>query len=511
MSSKVMTAAVLGLNCELVEVEADTTPMLPKFFIVGLPDKSVDESKERVRSAIKNSGFKMPRAKITINLAPADLRKEGPAYDLPIAVSILLTTKQLFLAESIAKPEKQIFIGELALNGRLRPVNGVLSVCLAAKEQGIKNIYLPHRNAAEATLIKGLNIYPCKNLSQLVKHLSGKDLIKPFVIKKETLLEKSTLMSIYDMAYVKGQHHVKRALEIAAAGSHNVLLSGPPGAGKTLLAKTMASILPAMTTAESLEVTRVYSVAGILPNNKPLITDRPFRSPHHTASGVALVGGGAWPKPGEISLSHRGILFLDEFPEFPRVVLENLRQPIEDGVISVSRASGTLSFPAKFVLVAAMNPCPCGYLSDADRNCSCLPAQVINYQKKISGPLIDRIDLHVEVPKVKFEKLADDNTAEPSDSIRQRVESARTVQKNRFVDCEIITNAEMSSRQTKQFCAIDQKTVELLKQAVNQLGLSARSYFRILKLARTIADLSAEESIKLEHVAEALQYRPKVE
>ncbi len=511
MSSKVMTAAVLGLNCELVEVEADTTPMLPKFFIVGLPDKSVDESKERVRSAIKNSGFKMPRAKITINLAPADLRKEGPAYDLPIAVSILLTTKQLFLAESIAKPEQQIFIGELALNGRLRPVNGVLSVCLAAKEQGIKNIYLPHRNAAEATLIKGLNIYPCKNLSQLVKHLSGKDLIKPFVIKKETLLEKSTLMSIYDMAYVKGQHHVKRALEIAAAGSHNVLLSGPPGAGKTLLAKTMASILPAMTTAESLEVTRVYSVAGILPNNKPLITDRPFRSPHHTASGVALVGGGAWPKPGEISLSHRGILFLDEFPEFPRVVLENLRQPIEDGVISVSRASGTLSFPAKFVLVAAMNPCPCGYLSDADRNCSCLPAQVINYQKKISGPLIDRIDLHVEVPKVKFEKLADDNTAEPSDSIRQRVESARTVQKNRFVDCEIITNAEMSSRQTKQFCAIDQKTVELLKQAVNQLGLSARSYFRILKLARTIADLSAEESIKLEHVAEALQYRPKVE
>jgi len=503
MFSKVNSCAVIGLDCEPVEVELDISPGLGGITVVGLPDTAVQESKERVRSAIKNSGYLYPTTRITINLAPADIKKEGPAYDLPIAIGVLVATKQIN-----TKLKDSLFIGELALDGQLRHTNGVLPIAIYAKRKGYKKLYVPKINEYEASLVEGIDVIPVKNLSQIIDHLNGVKIISPAKISDISELDEQKDF-LTDMAYVKGQEHVKRALEIAASGGHNVLMSGPPGTGKTLLAKTVPTILPRMTKEEALEVTKIYSIAGMLPSDKPLISIRPFRAPHHSASAPSLVGGGQFPKPGEISLAHRGVLFLDELPEFPRVNLENLRQPLEDGIVTISRAQGTLTFPAKFSLIASMNPCPCGYLSDPDRDCACSPSQIIKYQKKISGPLIDRIDLHIEVPRIKFEKLSVNNLAEPSKSIRERVEKARKIQEERFRNKNIVSNSEMSSQDVKEFCKIGEETLNILKTAISQFHLSARSYYKILKLARTIADLENKEEIASAHVAEALQYRPR--
>lgn len=506
MSSKILSAACLGLDAELVEVEADTGGgQLGSFAIVGLPDLAVQEAKERVRSAIKNSGFDFPKIKVTVNLAPADLRKQGPSYDLPIAISVLVMTERLKIIDN---PGEMLFIGELALDGAVRPVNGLLSIALAAKLKGVKRLFVPAVNASEAKLVESLEVYPVKNLKELTDHLSKIKLIEPLIATAFNFVNQT---SLFDMAFISGQEHVKRAMEIAAAGGHNMLMSGPPGSGKTLIARTMPSILPDLVLAEALELTKIYSVAGKLENNRSLVTNRPFRAPHHTSSGVALVGGGTWPRPGEISLAHRGVLFLDEFAEFSRQTLENLRQPLEDGVINVSRAAGNLTFPAKFILVAAMNPCPCGYLNDSDKNCVCSPSQILNYRKKISGPILDRIDLHIEVPRLKYEKLASNKPGEDSSTIKQRVSRARVIQQSRFANLPYVTNSEMSSEAVKKYCKINQASIELLKNAVERLHLSARAYFRILKLARTIADLAGSEEITSGELAEAIQYRPRVD
>jgi len=514
MLAKVNTCAVIGLDGALVEVEVDIAHGLPAFTIVGLPDAAVNEAKERVRSAVKNSGAIFPQRKITVNLAPADLRKAGPAYDLPIAIGVLMASEQIAPLEAsggVGTAESSLFLGELSLDGSLRHTHGILPMVTLARDLGHSAVYVPAVDASEAALVEDVLVYPVEHLAQLAAHLRGESRIVPYVADRSTLADIDESQFAYDLSDVRGQEHVKRALEVAASGGHNMLMIGPPGSGKTLLARTVPSILPRMTIEEALEATKIYSVSGMLSSDQPLVRQRPFRAPHHTTSHAGLVGGGRWPRPGEISLAHRGVLFLDELPEFGQNVLEVLRQPLEDHIVTISRAQGTVTFPANFMFISAMNPCPCGYATDPTRECTCSPSTIARYQKRLSGPLLDRIDIHVDVPRVEYEKLTATHDGERSAAVRQRVQAARERQARRFSGTRIMCNADMGPAEVRRYCAVDTAAQPLLKAASQRLQLSARAFHRVLKLARTIADLAGAEVIAAPHIAEALQYRPRIE
>ena len=510
MLAKCRTCAVVGLNGLIVEVEVDLLPGLPAFNIVGLPDAAVKEASERVRSAVRNVGCGFPMRRVTVNLAPADQRKAGPAYDLPIAVAVLYSSGQI---EHI--PESSVFLGELSLDGTLRHTNGILPMVAVAREEGFKRVFVPAPDVGEAALVDGVETIPVSSLGQLVGHLNGGPPIAPAA--SNSMADGNGFVSPnghgghggngVDLSDIRGQEHAKRAIEVAAAGGHNLLMSGPPGSGKTLLARSLPSILPRLTQDEALDVTKIFSISGLLPPSSPLITRRPFRAPHYTISNAGLVGGGRLPRPGEITLSHRGVLFLDELPEFGHTVLEVLRQPIEDKVVTISRAQGTITFPANFMLVAAMNPCPCGFAGDTGKQCVCTPSQVSRYAKRISGPLLDRIDLFVEVPRVDYEKLTRPPDSGTSAKARDRIEEARQVQAARFEGTGLLSNSEMGPVEVWEYCKVDDAASNLLRMATNRLQLSARAFHRVLKLARTIADLDGAESVEAAHLAEALQYR----
>lgn len=499
MFAKAKSLGVFGMDAFCVVVEADISVSLPRFDIVGLPDAAVKESKERVRASIKNCGYDYPVSKITVNIAPADIKKEGPIYDLPILIALLKASGQIE-----GDIDGFAFVGELSLDGEIRPCNGILPMLLKAREEKYGAVFVPFANSAEASVVDGIDVFPVKNIGEVIDHLNSKQLVEP-CYRPQTAV--STYTNMLDFADVKGQEDAKRALEIAAAGGHNCIMAGPPGTGKSMLAKRLPSILPEMTFEEELETTKIYSIAGELGEGVQLIASRPFRSPHHTISAQGLAGGGQTPRPGEISLAHNGVLFMDEFPEFDRRAKEALRQPLEDGKITIARSSGTVSYPSNIMLVAAMNPCPCGYSGHPTKECTCTEAAKKRYRDKISGPLLDRIDIHIEVEPVDYDKLSSKEPEETSAEIRKRVNRAREIQRKRFEGTGITCNAKMTPEMTKRCCVLTDDASELLRLSFERLGLSARAYDKILRIARTIADLDESENIEMSHVAQAVQYR----